>query len=650
MKAFTVSPDKDSSPRLPGIKRHGVSRIFALCFLVSALLAHSAFAMEADIPKSILVKGKEVFLKELKNPLRIDTGNLKKHIREGGDIYFKHCYLCHGDLLDGAGVFGDRFYPQPADLRKSVLDRPESYAYWRIMKGGRGLPDKFNPWDSAMPTWEDTLTEDQAWKVILFIYETARDTRKSASPDKPSVERGKEIYHEKCAYCHGETGNGDGPAANFSSPRPRKLTKTMYKIRTTHFGKIPTDQDIFDIISKGMPGTTMPSWKHLPETDRWSLVFYLKTLANKFERFYAKGETLETVIVGEPPPSTPEGLAEGKDLFIKNCSGCHGLEGRSDGKSTERIVDIASDAIWPRNLTKPWLFRRGSALKDMFLTIRTGLSGTAMPRFLEKTLNDQQAWNLLHYVKTLATSENRPDIRPIHAKKVSGEIPIDPEDPVWKNGNPYFFPLGGQIIQSNKLYYTTTDSVIVKALYSDNEIAIHLSWDDPTFDPALKNLADIKDSPPPPLPPEMQQGGDAGETTEDEDDKSRSPFPDAIAIQFPVHPDERKPCFLNGDSEQPVNLWKWSSRPMGAVELKAKGMDNISVQPKESQGVATKVTYRYGSYHLVMKRKSTTADKDNDIQFNSGQKTPIAFNIWNGSAKETGSQMAVSSWFQLTIE
>ena len=94
------------------------------------------------MPETITVRNQEVALKNLKNPLRQDQGNLTKYIREGGEIYFKNCFLCHGDLLDGKGIFGESFFPPPADFTHSasVTTLPESYAYWRIMKGGQGLP------------------------------------------------------------------------------------------------------------------------------------------------------------------------------------------------------------------------------------------------------------------------------------------------------------------------------------------------------------------------------------------------------------------------------------------------------------------------------------------------------------------------------
>lgn len=615
--------------------------------------------LQTDIPETITLKGEQVVLKDLSNPFRAEPGKRDVYVREGGEIYFKHCFLCHGDLLDGKGVFGDRFFPPPANFKhpESILSKPEYYTFWRIMKGGKGLPEKYNPWDSAMPAWENVLSEDETWKVVMFLYETAGEfiPENQASSTEPSVEKGEAIYKKKCLICHGKTGKGDGLAAPFTSPRPRKLYKGHLKFRSTPFGKIPTDHDIFDIISKGMPGTTMPSWKHLSEEDRWSLVSYLKKLAKKkYDRFAKKGKKLEIIKPPEPPNFSLESIENGKGLFLKNCSGCHGLKGRGDGESTKRIVNVASDAIWPRNLNKPWIFRRGSSRKDIFLTIRTGLSGTAMPRFSKKTLTDEEVWSIVHYVQTLSPPK-KPDIhRTLKAKMIPGELPLDPEDPFWSPVDSYFIPVGGQIMKSDKLYFPTVDSLKVKVVHNGNEIAFHITWDDQTFDPILKGQISVKESPPPPLPPELQV--DSSEEEEEEEEQEAHPgaqkFPDSMALQIPVRltADGQKPYFLNGDAGHPVNLWVWNSNPLGVVETNAKGVEKIIVQPRESREVSSQASFRYGQYQLVMKRNLATLDMENDLQFKPGTTIPIAFNVWDGTAGETQSKKAVSSWFELILE
>src|SRR2546425_10888421 len=47
----------------------------------------------------------------------------------------------------------------------------ESFVFWRIAKGGPGLPREGTPWNSAMPVWEEFLTEDEIWSVIIFLYD-----------------------------------------------------------------------------------------------------------------------------------------------------------------------------------------------------------------------------------------------------------------------------------------------------------------------------------------------------------------------------------------------------------------------------------------------------------------------------------------------
>lgn len=650
--------------KLMGIEPVSTSGLPVACAIAGALfslpVSFPAYALPATpvAPKSITVKGKKVSLKNLKNPFRKDKANLSKNIHDGGVVYFKKCFFCHGDHLNGKGIFGDRFFPPPADFThsKSVTTLPESYAYWRIMKGGQGLPDKFSPWDSSMPAWENQLTEDQVWKVILYIYATVpekKNAAKNAVTSKPSLKRGKELHHEKCSYCHGYTGKGDGPSARYSSPQPRNFTKSHIKIRSTVFGKIPTDQDIFDRITLGMTGTTMPGWGHLSESDRWSLVLYLKSLGRKYKRFAKKGKKHAPIVVSNPPASfSLKSLATGKKLFLQNCSGCHGVKGRSDGASTYKIVDLDSDAIWPRNLSKPWNFRRGNSRKQLFMTLRTGFSTTSMPRFSKRIFTDQQVWDVVNYVQTLSAPKKPIIKKLIKVKHIAGKIPTTPEDSLWKGIESFYIPLGGQVIDKHKSYFPTVENVTMKAVHNNDEISIYIHWDDPTADPILAKTASVKVSPPPPLPPELRGEEEKTETKEVDEEQQAEEFPDALAVQFPSSLDKngKRPYFLNGDSKHPVNLWKWQSHPNKTTEMNATGLTQWTVQPKNNQKVASKITYRYGRYHLVLKRKLKTKDVKNDIQFKKTVKIPIAINVWDGFQDKEETKKAISSWFEMKLE
>src|SRR6266850_1067547 len=87
--------------------------------------------------------------------------------------YGQNCLPCHGDHLDGQGHFASGFNPLPANFQDNgtIAQLTESFVFWRVAKGGPGLPREGTPWNSAMPAWEEFLTEDEIWSVVLFLYE-----------------------------------------------------------------------------------------------------------------------------------------------------------------------------------------------------------------------------------------------------------------------------------------------------------------------------------------------------------------------------------------------------------------------------------------------------------------------------------------------
>jgi len=124
-------------------------------------------------PTEITFRGKPITLTGLDNPLRKNADSLAANTLEGKRIYYQNCLPCHGDHLDGLGHFAQGFNPLPANFQDNgtIAQLTESFVFWRVAKGGPGLPREGTPWNSAMPKWEDFLTERQIWQVILFLYE-----------------------------------------------------------------------------------------------------------------------------------------------------------------------------------------------------------------------------------------------------------------------------------------------------------------------------------------------------------------------------------------------------------------------------------------------------------------------------------------------
>ncbi len=138
-------------------------------------------------PATTKVHGKTYPLESTNNPFRIDEqDNYKdsfpfldadkheymKYVTEGGTIFFQNCHYCHGDQLNGLGMFSHVFNPTPANFIDpgTIAMLQEAFLFWRVAKGGPGLPNESTPWSSAMPPWEEHLKTDEMWKVILFEY------------------------------------------------------------------------------------------------------------------------------------------------------------------------------------------------------------------------------------------------------------------------------------------------------------------------------------------------------------------------------------------------------------------------------------------------------------------------------------------------
>ena len=159
---------------------------------------------------------------------------------------------------------------------------------------------------------------------------------------------GKKVYEVRCVGCHGAEGKGDGPAAELLVPRPRDFTAGKYKIRTVN-STLASDQDLFRIVTDGMPGTSMPSWRVLSEKERWAVVAYVKTFAEAY-----KGAKLEPIGLPKEVASSDASLRRGKKMFDAfECVKCHGQAGRGDPAPGSDLKDDWGIRSGPPTSTSP---------------------------------------------------------------------------------------------------------------------------------------------------------------------------------------------------------------------------------------------------------------------------------------------------------
>ena len=260
-------------------------------------------------------------------------------------------------------------------------------------------------------------------KKSFFDYSTAVGNIDPVGESPPAtarlVEHGHWVFRGLCVGCHGPNGDGEGAvwqlgeqyAKAHQLPRkPRDFTGAVFKVRSTPSGSLPTDVDLFKAISRGLVADQdMPSFKYLPERDRWAVVAYIKSLSTRWaeEKDYQE----PAINVGEPPLPTEAMVVAGKQVYADmKCAKCHGPSGKGDGPSAPELTDDAGLSIKPRDFSDPGQFVAANDARGIYQTFTTGLDGTPMPSFAD-FLNEEKRWQLVYYVMSLRPDWNVNDMR-----------------------------------------------------------------------------------------------------------------------------------------------------------------------------------------------------------------------------------------------
>jgi DMSO reductase family type II enzyme heme b subunit len=500
-------------------------------------------------------------------------------------------------------------------------------------------------------------------------------------PSAEMIEAGKRVYFTKCVWCHGVDGAGDGPGADRLWPRPRNFNQGTFKIRHTASGELPLfdakkptpgQNDLFETVTHGLPGSAMPSWEGiLTEEQRLQVLSFVTTQLVKDRKFNDKESEYQTILQLadlKPKPATEESLKRGSELIVeKKCVECHGAEGRGDGNAFN-LKDDWGFSIQPADWHKCWNFRGSRQdpynVTNIFRTFSTGVNGTPMPSFADSTTIDER-WDIANWVNFLCerdTEGNPLPIDPLTDKPkinfvvpsdpVEGEIPSDMDNEAWKKAPKRYVAMGGQITHKPRNFVNRIDDIWVRSLYNDQSLVYLLEWDDRTksvateklpWEPTEVNL-DIKEQEP--------KTGEEGSIAANQN--KYTVYNDAIAIETPIKwkelPAPIKPRYLFGTNEQfPVDIVKWEAD--GSIRaFLGTGWDKDFEERDtyEENLKVLKSEWKNGRWYVMIQRplgNKKDQDYDEDTFFEVGQYVPTVFFAWDGHNGDAGRKMAVSAFY-----
>jgi cytochrome c len=168
----------------------------------------------------------------------------------GGTIFKNSCAFCHGGNASGNGPEASNLSIRPEDISSIRTNR--AYLY-KILADG--IPDTSMPYFSF-------FDKDKVDDLIIYLDRNYRVLGPieplKAAVSQDAMKKAEEFYKETCSNCHGMDGRGGKIPLK---PGPPDFTQ---------YNLVPTK--VFEVVSKGYPGTAMPSFGGLPEDIRWGLV------------------------------------------------------------------------------------------------------------------------------------------------------------------------------------------------------------------------------------------------------------------------------------------------------------------------------------------------------------------------------------------
>jgi mono/diheme cytochrome c family protein len=244
------------------------------------------------------------------------------------------------------------------------------------------------------------------------------------------LNEGRVAYLQYCRACHGDKGDGRGPAAQGLRPPPRNFTQGEFKFGWVLDQKLPRDEDLVRTVTSNLHGSAMLGWE-VPSQKLTSIIQYIKTFSDAWKDDDAVGEP----VVPAPDPWVGKELAavtRGRLLYhgYTQCLSCHpayetpeeisqaSVELTGKPKTDFRPAmyqpeikdsDYTAGSYQVKLLPPDFLVnqvrspRDDSQLADLYRLLVAGVTGAAMPAWDPNVLPEKTSdvWALAYYVRSL---------------------------------------------------------------------------------------------------------------------------------------------------------------------------------------------------------------------------------------------------------